>query len=71
MEQRKHHSVMGKTGDPADGAAVASTIFAAVVVYGVRQVPPVLPVSPSAADMIHSTGFPYLLRTASLFTCSE
>jgi ribonuclease kappa len=29
---------MGKTGDPADGAAVASTIFAAVVVYGVRRV---------------------------------
>jgi ribonuclease kappa len=29
---------MGKSGDPADGAAVASTIFAAVIVYGVRQV---------------------------------
>jgi ribonuclease kappa len=29
---------MGKADDPADGAAVASTIFAAVVVYAVSQV---------------------------------
>jgi hypothetical protein len=33
--------------------------------------PPVPTVSRGAADTIHSTGFPCLLRTASLSTCSE
>ncbi|PSS27886.1 hypothetical protein M430DRAFT_38604 [Amorphotheca resinae ATCC 22711] len=30
-----HHSMMGSTGDPKDGAAVAVTVFSAVVVYAV------------------------------------
>jgi len=31
--QREHHTVMGQTGDPEDGAAVATSIFIAVAVY--------------------------------------
>jgi len=30
-----HHSMMGTTKDPADGKAVAGSVFAAVVVYAV------------------------------------
>jgi drug/metabolite transporter superfamily protein YnfA len=30
-----HHSMMGTTEDPADGKAVAGTVFSAVVVYAV------------------------------------
>jgi ribonuclease kappa len=32
-----HHSMMGSTEDPPDGAAVAATVFSAVVVYAVRS----------------------------------
>jgi hypothetical protein len=35
LKQREHHVVMGKVGDPTDGAAVAFSIFIAVAVYGV------------------------------------
>ncbi|KAH6671294.1 hypothetical protein B0J14DRAFT_656273 [Halenospora varia] len=28
-----HHSMMGSTEDPVDGAAVAGTVFSAVIVY--------------------------------------
>ncbi|CAG8974141.1 hypothetical protein HYALB_00002777 [Hymenoscyphus albidus] len=28
-----HHSMMGSTSDPKDGAAVAGTVFSAVIVY--------------------------------------
>jgi ribonuclease kappa len=31
-----HHSMMGSTEDPADGAVVASTVFGAIIVYAVR-----------------------------------
>lgn len=31
-----HHSMMGSTEDPADGGKVATAVFGAVVVYGVR-----------------------------------
>ena len=34
-EQAGHHSLMGSTKDPADGKAVAGSVFAAVVVYAV------------------------------------
>jgi ribonuclease kappa len=34
-----HHSMMGSTGDPKDGAAVAVTVFSAVVVYAVCLLP--------------------------------
>ncbi|KAH8602835.1 hypothetical protein B0O99DRAFT_11324 [Bisporella sp. PMI_857] len=30
-----HHSMMGSTQDPQDGAAVAATVFGAVAVYAV------------------------------------
>lgn len=30
-----HHSMMGSTEDPKDGAAVAVTVFSAVIVYAV------------------------------------
>ena len=33
--QSGHHSMMGSTKDPADGKAVAGSVFAAVVVYAV------------------------------------
>ena len=33
--QAGHHSLMGTTKDPADGKAVAGSVFAAVVVYAV------------------------------------
>jgi ribonuclease kappa len=31
-----HHSMMGSTEDPPNGAAVAATVFSAVIVYAVR-----------------------------------
>jgi hypothetical protein len=31
-----HHSMMGSKDDPDDGAAVAVTVFSAVIVYAVR-----------------------------------
>lgn len=36
-----HHSLMGSTGDPPvdQGAAVAATVFSAVIVYAVRPIP--------------------------------
>ena len=30
-----HHSMMGSTDDPKDGAKVAATVFGAVIVYAV------------------------------------
>jgi len=30
-----HHSMMGSTEDPQNGAAVASTVFGAVIIYAV------------------------------------
>jgi len=30
-----HHSMVGSTADPANGAAVAATVFSAVIVYAV------------------------------------
>jgi len=30
-----HHSMMGSTEDPKDGAAVAASVFGAVIVYAV------------------------------------
>ncbi|KAF2669393.1 hypothetical protein BT63DRAFT_479244 [Microthyrium microscopicum] len=33
MFKNGHHTVMGSTEDPVDGAAVAGTIFGAVFVY--------------------------------------
>ena len=32
-----HHSMMGSTEDPKDGAAVAATVFSAVIVYAVSS----------------------------------
>jgi ribonuclease kappa len=32
-----HHSMMGSTNDPQDGAAVAATVFSAVIVYAVSS----------------------------------
>lgn len=32
-----HHSMTGSTADPEDGAAVAVTVFSAVIVYAVRS----------------------------------
>lgn len=32
--QKNHHSMMGSTDDPPNGAAVAATVFSAVAVYG-------------------------------------
>lgn len=37
--QAGHHSMMGSTKDPADGKAVAGSVFASVVVYAVRYIP--------------------------------
>jgi hypothetical protein len=34
-----HHSMMGSVDDPEDGAAVAATVFSAVIVYAVRSSP--------------------------------
>ncbi|CAF9929876.1 MAG: hypothetical protein ALECFALPRED_004475 [Alectoria fallacina] len=34
-----HHSMVGSTKDPADGKAVAGSVFAAVVVYAVCYTP--------------------------------
>jgi hypothetical protein len=34
-----HHSMMGSTEDPENGAAVAATVFSAVIVYVVRTYP--------------------------------
>jgi hypothetical protein len=34
-----HHSMMGSTEDPENGAAVAATVFSAVIVYVVRTCP--------------------------------
>jgi ribonuclease kappa len=31
-----NHAMMGSTDDPKDGAAVAATVFSAVIVYVVR-----------------------------------
>jgi len=33
FEQANHHSMVGTTKDPADGKAVAGSVFAAVIVY--------------------------------------
>ncbi|KAH8815277.1 hypothetical protein F5884DRAFT_771807 [Xylogone sp. PMI_703] len=33
--KHNHHSMVGSTDDPADGAAVAATVFGAVIVYAV------------------------------------
>ncbi len=33
--QANHHSMVGSTEDPPDGKAVATSVFAAVVVYAV------------------------------------
>jgi hypothetical protein len=38
-----HHSMTGSTEDPADGAAVAVTVFSAVIVYAVRSHPALSP----------------------------
>lgn len=34
-----HHSMMGSTEDPSDGGKVATAVFGAVAVYGVRSIP--------------------------------
>ena len=34
-----HHSMVGTIDDPKDGAAVAGTVFSAVIVYAVRPTP--------------------------------
>jgi len=36
MFARGHHSMMGSTEDPEDGGKVATAVFGAVAVYGVR-----------------------------------
>ena len=36
LPQANHHSMVGSTNDPADGKAVAGSVFAAVIVYAVR-----------------------------------
>ena len=33
--QANHHSMVGSTKDPADGKAVAGSVFTAVIVYAV------------------------------------
>ena len=38
-EQANHHSMVGSTKDPADGKAVAGSVFAAVIVYAVSFPP--------------------------------
>jgi ribonuclease kappa len=38
-----HHSMTGSTDDPPDGAAVAVTVFSAVIVYAVRSRPALSP----------------------------
>jgi len=35
-----HHSMVGTINDPKDGAAVAGTVFSAVIVYAVRPTTP-------------------------------
>ena len=47
--------MMGSTGDPKDGKAVAGTVFAAVVVYGVRAF-----LRPSLATSCWSLTYTYL-----------
>lgn len=37
MFARGHHSMMGSTEDPEDGGKVATAVFGAVAVYGVRS----------------------------------
>ena len=39
LYQANHHSMVGSTKDPADGKAVAGSVFAAVVVYAVCYTP--------------------------------
>jgi hypothetical protein len=39
LQQNNHHSLMSSTDDPENGAAVAGTIFSAVIVYAVRHPP--------------------------------
>lgn len=41
--QAGHHSMVGSTKDPADGKAVAGSVFAAVVVYAVCYSPAEIP----------------------------
>lgn len=45
-----HHSMMGSTEDPKDGAAVAATVFSAVIVYAVSSSSCFLKVSASDTD---------------------
>lgn len=40
--QSNNHSFTGSEGEPEDGAAVAASIYTAVIVYVVRQSPPPL-----------------------------
>ena len=41
--QSNHHSMTGSTEDPDDPAAVAVSIFTAVIVYAVRHLPFISP----------------------------
>lgn len=80
--QANHHSMVGSTKDPADGKAVAGSIFTAVIVYAVETLlhfpAPALYPPPSFLQtleirmlmMMHFTGFLGLLRHAGLLTCA-
>ena len=57
---------MGQTKDPEDGAAVAASIFIAVAVYGVCQTSKSKVIFPVELILFFPTGFPYILRPASL-----
>jgi ribonuclease kappa len=41
-----HHSMVGSTGDPENGAAVAATVFSAVIIYAVCSRKPLISIKP-------------------------
>ena len=66
--------MVGQTGDPVDGKAVAGSIFAAVIVYAVRLFPCAccLIVYGGIVELTMSfvAGLPRLLRLAGVYTCA-
>jgi hypothetical protein len=63
---------MGQTTDPDNGDAVAFSLFMAVAVYGVRQLPNLHSMSYLAKlILLWSSGIPCLLWPASLSTYSK
>ena len=62
---------MGQTKNPDDGAAVATSIFIAVAVYGVSQIWEIVLPYLRVLTPLLSLGFPRLLRPSRLFTYPE